>query len=146
MTNDSDYDDTSTNFTGVPAFRDNFRISHNSTGASMGTRGKNVGLVDPTIIELGPVVINEIMYKASSDYDSGDWVELYNPHDDTINVSFWNLRDENDSHNYIIPENTSLPPAVSWVFAGTKMNSDQFIAISLIYLAILLLDLALVIR
>ena len=38
MTNDSNYDDTSTNFTGVPAFRDNFRISHNSTGASMGTR------------------------------------------------------------------------------------------------------------
>lgn len=110
MANDPDYDDTSTNFTGVPAFRDNFRISHNSTGASMGTRGKNVGLVDPTIIELGPVVINEIMYKASSDYDSGDWVELYNPHDDTINISFWNLRDENDDHNYIIPENTSLPP------------------------------------
>ena len=29
--------------------------------------------------DLLPLVINEINYKSSEDFDSGDWIEIYNP-------------------------------------------------------------------
>jgi len=51
------------------------------------------------------VVINEINYRPSI---TGDWVELYNPTDETIDIGLWMLKDDNDGHVFTIPENTSL--------------------------------------
>ena len=38
------------------------------------------------------VQINEVMY---SPYDGNEWVELYNPSNQTINLSSWTFTDEN---------------------------------------------------
>ena len=56
------------------------------------------------------VVINEINYNSSDDFDPEDWVELYNPTNDPINVSSWTFKDENDAHVFAIPENSFLGP------------------------------------
>lgn len=54
------------------------------------------------------VVINEIMYKAADDYDCDDWVELYNPKAEGVDVSNWIFKDSEDSHSFILPENTII--------------------------------------
>jgi len=54
------------------------------------------------------VVINEINYNSSNDFDPDDWVELYNPTSDNFNLGNWVFKDEANDHNFIIPENTIL--------------------------------------
>ncbi|MFC1528992.1 CotH kinase family protein [Candidatus Latescibacterota bacterium] len=54
------------------------------------------------------VVINEINYNSSSDFDTGDWVEFYNAGDSSIDMSYWIFRDDDDAHEFIIPENTVI--------------------------------------
>lgn len=54
------------------------------------------------------ITINEIMYNAADENDPGDWVELFNPTENTIDISGWELRDEDDDHSFIIPDNTMM--------------------------------------
>ncbi len=46
------------------------------------------------------VVINEIHYNAADDKDSDDWVELYNPNDYPVDLSYWFFSDADDTHRY----------------------------------------------
>ena len=62
---------------------------------------------------LGPgdsavIVINEINYNSSDSFNSEDWVELHNPGDMDIDLSGWVFKDDDDNHNYIIPEETII--------------------------------------
>ncbi|MBT4036192.1 MAG: T9SS type A sorting domain-containing protein [Candidatus Marinimicrobia bacterium] len=124
ITNDSEYDTTSINFTGVPNFKSNYRLHHYSIGASMGTEGTNLGLVAPSVLATGPVVINEIMYKASSAYDSGDWIELFNPNEDSLNVSSWMLKDDDDNHLFQFPESLIIP-AKGYLIIANDLEAFQ---------------------
>ncbi len=54
-------------------------------------------------------VINEINYNSADDFDPGDWVEIYNPMVEPLDVSGWCLRDENDSHSFYLPAETVIP-------------------------------------
>ncbi len=56
----------------------------------------------------GTVVINEINYNSSNEFDTEDWIEIYNPGEMDINISGWRLKDNNNDHSYIIPEETIL--------------------------------------
>ena len=60
-------------------------------------------------IEIEPlVIINEINYRSSDEFNADDWIELYNPKSTAIDVSNWEIRDEDDSHSYTIPEETQI--------------------------------------
>ena len=51
--------------------------------------------------------INEINYHSSADYDSGDWIEIYNKNDERIDLSNWKLIfSDNSSFNF--PVNTFI--------------------------------------
>ena len=52
------------------------------------------------------IVINEINYNSSQDYDSGDWIEILNYSDSTIDVSGWTFKDESKDNSFSIPKNT----------------------------------------
>lgn len=54
------------------------------------------------------MVINEINYNSSNEFDPGDWVELYNATGDLLNIGDWTFKDGNDSHIFTILENTLL--------------------------------------
>jgi hypothetical protein len=54
------------------------------------------------------IIINEINYNSSDDFDPEDWVELYNPSESPINIGAWKLKDENNEHVFPIPENTII--------------------------------------
>ena len=63
------------------------------------------------------IVINEINYNSADDFDCGDWVELYNNSAENIDLSNWIFKDDNDAHQFIIPE-------------GTILNSDQYLVLT----------------
>ena len=62
----------------------------------------------PTELTPGTVVVNEINYHSNDDFDSGDWVELFNPGQLDIDISGWSLKDDNNDHIYTFPEETIL--------------------------------------
>ena len=55
------------------------------------------------------LVINEINYNSNQNHDSKDWVEIYNPRKQKIDVSNFVLKDGNDAHEFVFPENTIIP-------------------------------------
>ncbi len=54
------------------------------------------------------IVINEINYSSSESFDVGDWVELFNAGNYSVNISGWLLKDDNDDHVFVFPENTVI--------------------------------------
>lgn len=81
-----------------------------------------------------PVVINEIMYKPAANADSKDWIELYNPSENSVSISGCSFKDENDLHIFTIPETTLLKPKEFLVicedinsFSATYPNVKNYI-------------------
>ncbi|MBK9018231.1 MAG: CotH kinase family protein [Saprospiraceae bacterium] len=54
------------------------------------------------------IVINEINYNSPSTANSGDWVELTNPTNNSVDISGWYLEDLSGQY-FSIPNNTSIP-------------------------------------
>ena len=54
------------------------------------------------------VMINEINYNSSDEFDPKDWVELYNHSLNNVDISGWVFKDANDDNEFIIPENAVL--------------------------------------
>ena len=66
-----------------------------------------------------PIVINEINYNSNNTFDTGDWVELYNNGDVEIDLSGWDFKDSDDTHEFIIPNGTVLAAGEYLVLAQT---------------------------
>ena len=54
------------------------------------------------------LVINEINYHSSDDFDTGDWIELYNPHNQELPLAGWSLNDEGGTAPYTFAESASI--------------------------------------
>ena len=54
------------------------------------------------------IVINEINYNSPANNDAGDWIEIFNWGRLDLNISGWVFKDNDDSHQYIIPQNTII--------------------------------------
>ncbi|OGU42491.1 MAG: hypothetical protein A2X61_02740 [Ignavibacteria bacterium GWB2_35_12] len=54
------------------------------------------------------IVINEINYNSSADFETEDWVEFYNPEKTDADISDWYFRDEDDAHNFVFPKGTTI--------------------------------------
>ncbi|UCH88728.1 MAG: CotH kinase family protein, partial [Thermoplasmata archaeon] len=54
------------------------------------------------------IVINEINYNSSGDFNPEDWVELYNTHENPIDLSGWVLKDDDDTHEFVFPNDTLI--------------------------------------
>ncbi len=89
--------------TGMPAITANFEPAPNGSDQS--------------------IVINEINYRSSPDFDTKDWVELYNNSDVTTDLSGWIFKDNSDDHSFILPTNLNLEP---WAFLLICRNSTTF--------------------
>ncbi len=72
------------------------------------------------------VVINEINYHSADDFDPGDWVELYNPTSELIDIGNWLFKDEDNDHMFSIAENTFLAPDQYLVLCN---DTTSFIAL-----------------
>ena len=56
------------------------------------------------------VVINEINFKSADNFDTKDWIELYNTTEAAINISGWKLVGERLDEAFTIPVGTIIPP------------------------------------
>jgi len=64
----------------------------------------------------GGIVINEINYNSSNQFNSGDWIELYNSSSQSVNISGWTFTDSDPEHAFVIP-------------AGTILGSNQYLVL-----------------
>lgn len=64
----------------------------------------------PASGENNTIVINEINYNSSDEFDTEDWVELYNNSKYDVDLSGWKFKDSNPEHEFVIPEGTVLAP------------------------------------
>ena len=65
--------------------------------------------VIPNFSELSTeVVINEINYRSSDEFNPDDWIELFNPKPTAIDISNWQIKDSDDNHIFTIPNGTEI--------------------------------------
>lgn len=57
-----------------------------------------------------PVVINEINYNSALDFNTEDWIEIYNNTANAIDLSNWKIKDSEDLHEYVIPSGSQILP------------------------------------
>lgn len=69
------------------------------------------------------VVINEINYHSSDEFNPNDWIELHNPTDKAIDISGWKIKDKKEEEGFVIPDNTVIESMGFWVFSE---NMGQF--------------------
>jgi len=68
------------------------------------------------------VVINEINYNSSDAFNPSDWIELYNSQPTSIDLSNWQIKDDNDNHVFVIPEGTQIEGNDYLVIVKNEMN------------------------
>ncbi|MFU8842316.1 MAG: CotH kinase family protein, partial [Bacteroidales bacterium] len=56
------------------------------------------------------IVINEINYKSSPDFNTGDWIEFYNPNDTSVSLFNWYFMDDNNAHRFTFSEEDIIDP------------------------------------
>ncbi len=71
------------------------------------------------------LIINEINYNSSELADSKDWIELFNPRENEIDLSNYVFKDENNSNQFLVPENTILPSKGYLVIAKDIADFDD---------------------
>ena len=49
------------------------------------------------------IVVSEINYTSSDEYNTEDWFEIYNYAAESINLAHWYCKDEKDSHLFVFP-------------------------------------------
>ena len=72
------------------------------------------------------IVINEINYNSSDDFDFGDWIEIYNHSDQTISLSGWKFLDEDDSNVYTFSDSISLEAGDYLVLCQDSSSFSSF--------------------
>ncbi|MFC1538350.1 CotH kinase family protein [Candidatus Latescibacterota bacterium] len=96
-----------------------FDILPNSPVLTADSDGAELGSL-PYRELISNIVINEINYNSSDDFNPGDWVELYNITENTVDISGWVFKDEDDTHSFEIPANTVLLP-----YGYIVLSSDE---------------------
>ena len=80
--------------------------------------------LDQEILDYG-IVINEINYNSSDNYNPDDWVEVYNSSNDTIDIGSWLLKDEDDEHIFTVPSNIKILPEQYIIFCKDTIKFTE---------------------
>ncbi|MDP4193040.1 MAG: CotH kinase family protein [Bacteroidota bacterium] len=56
----------------------------------------------------GSVVINEINYKSASSFDTDDWIELYNPSANPLDISGFKVQKKKPEDIFVFPDSTTI--------------------------------------
>jgi hypothetical protein len=59
-------------------------------------------------VDRAPLVINEINYKSGTLKPMGDWVEIYNPGNQAVNMTGWVFKDSDNKHKFTFPNEYML--------------------------------------
>jgi len=81
-----------------------------STFVTLSEKATVKAVFEPDGSGLNEIAINEIYYNDPPGFNADDWVELYNKGGVTVDLSNWILKDDDDSHRFVIPMGTLLFP------------------------------------
>ena len=70
-----------------------------------------------TIIDYKEVIVSEICYQSGPYNYTEDWIEIYNPNPDSVDLSGWIIKDMNDNNSYVIPSNCFIKPNDYFIIA-----------------------------
>lgn len=84
-----------------------------------------VAVFEPTTNQDFNVVINEINYRSADDYDSEDWLELYNAGNQTIDLMGWQIVGSDINSPFVFPNGTVLYPKSYLVVCRNTEKFDQ---------------------
>jgi hypothetical protein len=73
-------------------------------------------MFSPDATDTAGVVINEINYNSSAQFNAGDWIELYGGGKQPADISGWHYSDSDPSHVFTFP-------------AGTTIATDQYVVL-----------------
>lgn len=76
--------------------------------------------------EAAAVVMNEINYNSSDAFNPDDWIEFLNRSSETVDLSGWVFKDEEDIHGFFFPQGTQIAPNTYIVVCR---HLDQFTAL-----------------
>jgi hypothetical protein len=79
-------------------------------------------IIDTTI----SIVMNEINYNSPIEYDTDDWIELYNYTNSDIDLSGWILKDETSGNNFTFPNNTIIKANDYFVICQDTLKFKQY--------------------
>jgi len=74
----------------------------------------------------GQIVINEINYKDAIGFETKDWIELHNNGNTAINISYWVFKDNDDLHEFTIPQGTVINPHSYLVLAQSLADFQTY--------------------
>jgi hypothetical protein len=91
---------------------------------------ENQGLTVAAMFEPDPgalnaVVMSEVNYHAPDDADPGDWVELHNSWNVSIDLSGWVFKDAEEGHHFRLPEGTRMDPGAYLVLCSDKVKFQE---------------------
>lgn len=72
------------------------------------------------------IVINEINYKSADDFDTGDWVEIFNNSNVTVDMGHWIFKDSEDDHVFEFPEAFQMAPQAFIVLTNVYADFHNF--------------------
>jgi hypothetical protein len=73
------------------------------------TDSQNICQYEQSIrVEIESIIINEFNHKSSDNFNSDDWIELYNPKSTAVDISNWVIKDDNANNAFVIPDNTQI--------------------------------------
>jgi competence protein ComEC len=79
---------------------------------------------EPLIQRSTPIKINEVELNPEGQDSGNEWIELFNPSDQTVDISGWTVKSTHgDTNTYTLPQGTTLSPNQHWVINFT----DQFL-------------------
>jgi hypothetical protein len=107
-------------WTGVPVTANSTRITLSISETASVTANFEA---DPSSIT--PIVINEINYKSPDEVFADDWVELYNPTAEKVNISGWIFKDSNEGNTFVIPANTIVQPDSYLVLCNDSSDFEE---------------------
>ena len=84
--------------------------THAGIKVTLSKASRYTAVFEPTDDVYNSIVINEINFKSADDFDTKDWVELYNTTAAAINISGWKLAGESLDEAFTIPVGTIIPP------------------------------------
>lgn len=88
----------------------NTSITESQINIAFTTTTQLIAVFEPYDTKHGAIVINEINYKSDKSFDTGDWLELYNTTNTTIDVSGYIVTDNNVDNKFIIANGVTIEP------------------------------------
>lgn len=99
---------------------------HQAENWSLGCPGGSPGTAPKDCEEQHSLLFTEINYKSADLYNSGDWVEIINTGNETIDLSKWLFKDSNTDDAFSIPTNTLLQAQQRLVLVKDTLLYKQF--------------------